>query len=426
MHSFLKSLILFCCIGISHLFAALTLDECYYLAIANSETMTLADLRALIEEDRTREVWGMALPQLSAEADFITKGDAKHIHHHHERTKNARVSLIIPLYNYGAYNAISAQEKKEEAAVIDIDRARQNVLYATSHAYFILLEAQKIEMILKESVQALNGQLRITKDFKEQGLVHENELLLVEVELSLMQQELMHAQNNVSLAIAKLNRLIGYEMDYPTEVVDVLEQTSWEGNFAQILFEAKSNHPVLKSLQAQIEAASYAHKAEKGRLYPAFYGYSNYSTTDDYALPYKHGLDAGIGIQFSLYDGGTTWAKLKRLKKELCELEQRYAAEEKNIELNIRTAFLNVENAFNQLPIALRGIDLAKRNLKITQDHYAEGLITNIDVINDQEKLVKALYNYYQSLYQFHIAKTDLAYAAGITVYYQGYKNHEE
>lgn len=421
MRFFLK-LFLATLLGSSLLHADLTLEDCYYLAIANSETMTLADLRALIEEDRTREIWGLALPKLSAEADFITKGDAKHFRHH-DRTKNARVSLIVPLFHFGAFNAISSQKKMEESAIIDIDRARQEVLYATNHAYFILLETQKIVMILKESMHTLKGQLNITKDFTEQGLVHENEMLLVEVELAFLQQELMQAENNILLATAKLNRLIGYELNFPTMVVDIFEETTELANFHQILFEAKNNHPLLRSLAAQIEAARYAFKSEQGNLYPFIYGYTNYSTTDDYALPYKHGWDAGIGIQLSLYDGGTTWAKIRRLKKELCELEQRYAAEEKDIELNIRTAFLNVENSAQKLPITFKGIQLAERNLKMTQEHFAEGLITTIDVIDNEEKVLKARLNYYHALYEFHKAKADLAYASGLTVYIQGCKN---
>ncbi len=281
-------------------------------------------------------------------------------------------------------------------------------------------------MVLGESIQTLNSQLNITKDFKEQGLVHENEQFLLEVELALMEQDLMQAKNAVALATAKLNRLIGYTLDHPTQIADVLEQTSWEDNFQQILFEAKNNHPSLRSLQAQIEAAHYMHKAEKGMLLPTFYGYTNYSTTNDYALPYKHGLDAGIGMQISLYDGGTTWAKLKRLKKELCELEQLYVAEEKDIELSIRTSFLNVQSAFNKIPLALKGIHLAQRNLKITQDHFAESLITNVEVINDEENVLRARFNYYKALYEFHKAKADLAYAAGQTVYIQGCKNEKE
>ena len=420
MYTFLKSLLL-CSLSFSSLQAALSLYDCYDLAITNSETMNLADLRALIEEDRTREVWGMALPQLSAEADFITKGDVRHIHHH-DRTKNARVSLLIPLYHFGAFSTISAQEKQQESAIFDIDRARQEVIYATHHAYFILLEAQKIEMILQDSLKILDSQLHISKDFMLQGLIHEDELLLVEVELALKQQELMQAENSVLLAIAKLNRLIGYQVNNPTEIVDNLSDTSWTKNYNQLIFEAKTNHPVLKSLEAKIESARYAHKAEKGKLFPYFYGYTNYSTTDDYALPYKHGLDAGLGIQISLWDGGTTWARIKRLKKEICELEQRYVAEEKDIELHIRTAYLNLESANNKIPISLKGIELAKRNLKTTQDHFAEGLISNVDVINDEGKLLRALFNYYQALYQFHKAKADLVYAAGLTLYIQGCK----
>ncbi len=425
MHFIYKLWLCYSILAASFLYG-LTLEDCYHLAIAHSETMTLADLKAMIEEDRLREVWGTALPQLSAQADFITKGDARHVGHH-DRTKNARVSLIVPLFNFGgAYNAIQAQEKRQEAAIIDIDSARQEVLFATNRAYFTLLEAQKIEMILKQSIQTLNEQLRITKDFLNQELVQENELLLVEVELALSHQELMQAQNNVALALAKLNRLIGYELDCNTQIIDILDQVNWEGNLHQILFEAKNNHPGLKSLAVEIEAAGYTRKAEKGKLYPSIYGFGNYSTTDDYALPYKHGLDAGIGVQISLYDGGTTWAKLKRLKKEICELEQRYAAEEKNIELSVRSAFLNVESALCKIPLALKGIELAERNLKTTQDLYAEELITNVDVINDEEKVLKARFNYYQALYQFHRAKADLAYSAGMTLYIQGCNHDEE
>lgn len=404
----------------THLPSTLTLDDCYHLAIANSDKMSLADLRAMIEEDRTREIWGIAFPQLSGQADLITKGDAKHVRHH-KRTKNAKVSLIIPIYNFGgAQHAITAQEKREESAIIDIDRARQEVLYATNHAYFILLEAQKLELILKESLQTLQVQYRITKDFKEQGLVHENEMFLVEVEQALLQQDYLQAQNYIALSKAKLNRLIGYELDYPTEIEDILEQTNWDTNLYQILCEGLDNHPVLKSLSAKIEAASYTHRAAKGDLFPSIYGFTNYSTTDDYALPYKHGLDAGIGVRMTFYDGGTTWAKIKRLKKEVEEMQQRYAATEKDIELGIRSAFLNAESAFNKIPLASKSIALAERSLKITQDHFGEGLVTNADVINDEENLLKARSNYYQSLYQFHKAKADLAYAAGQTIFFQG------
>jgi outer membrane protein TolC len=398
------------------LFSALNLNDCYSLALANSEKVNIAELKALMEEDRTREVLGLALPQLSAKADFITKGEAKNVRHH-DRTKNARVSLTFPLFNFGGFrNAIYAQEKREESFQIDTERTKQDVLYLTNQIYFSLLEALKFEQILKDSIQILEGQLKITQDFKEQGLVHENELLLVEVELSLTEQDLIQAQNFVALIRARLNRLIGYEMNYLTEIDDVSEKKE-PFNFSEVLFYAKNNHPLLLSLAKQVEAAEFLHKAEKGRLYPVIYGYTNYSTTDDYALPYKHGVDAGIGITLSLYDGGITYAKLRRLKKEILEAEQRYQLEERNLELNLRSAFLTLNNAEKKLQVASKGIDLAQRNLKATQDHYLEGLITNVDVINDEDRLLKAKSNHTQALYQYYRAIGDIEYAAGILIY---------
>ncbi|MBN9378970.1 MAG: hypothetical protein BGO14_02840 [Chlamydiales bacterium 38-26] len=412
--------------GLTTYAQALNIEDCYRLALANSETLSSADIRALIEEDRTREIWGYALPQLSASADFITRGDAKDIHHHN-RTKNAKVSLVFPIYNFGgASNAIYAQEKRQESASFDVETTQQKVLYATHQAYYQLLEVQKIAMILKESAERLNRQMKVTQDFMDQGLVHQNELLLIDVELSLIQQELLEAQNRVAVATIKLNRLIGREMDLPLELEDIYERLENHQDLRTLIFHAKNNHPLLRSLQAQIEAARFTYEAEKGKLYPAIYGYTNYSTTNDYALPYRHGLDAGIGMQLSLYDGGTTWAKLRRLKKEVSEIEQRYVAEEKNIELSIRTAYLTLENTIHKIPVALKSVGLAERNLTNTQEHFAEGLITNVEVITDQEKLIRARYNYYQSLYQYHQAKADLVFTAGVSIYSRGCKNNEE
>lgn len=409
-----KILVCYLLAASSFLYGTLTLESCYDLALNYSETLTVAELKALIEQDRTREIYGLHLPQITAQIDFLTKGNLKRVRHQ-ERTKNARVSLVIPLYNFGhSTHTINAQKSREESSFIKMTTARQKILHATNHAYFTLAEAQKIILIIKESIRSLKGQLRISKDFAEQGLIHENEILVVELELALRQQDLLQAQSNVSIAATQLNRLIGYPLDRQTVVIDLLEPIPYHANLNQLLEDAQSNHPHLKALQADIKAARSTLTAEKGKLYPSIYGYTNYSTSDNYALPYRHGLDAGIGIQLSLYDGGATWAKLRRLRKEMCELEQQYIAAEKDMELYIRTAFSTVENTIQKIPLALKAIQVAEHNLTLVKNHFAEGLITNEDLMIDEEKLLHARHNYYQTLCQYYKAKADLAYAAGL------------
>lgn len=187
-----------------------------------------------------------------------------------------------------------------------------------------LLIYQKLDWIVQESVRSLDQHLQVTQDFLSQGLIHRNEALVLEVQLAQLHQDLMEARLQIELATIRLNRLMGLDLTAETEIEDLLPDQGPKDCLDQLIEAAKINHPDLLALKAQIEAAQHGYKAEKANLYPSIYAFSNYSTTSDYALPYREGFDAGIGIDFNLYDGGNTSAKLRRIKKELNELEWRY------------------------------------------------------------------------------------------------------
>jgi len=396
------------------LHAKLSLQDCQRFAFENSERLSIGDLRVLMEKDRIAEVRGMALPQLSAHVDYVAAGEAHRFLKKH-KTINGKASLIVPLFNFGgASNKISEQETRYEASLYDNERLKQEILYEVSQAYFRVLESQKIENIVRQSLSTLEEQRRVSQDFYGQGLIHQNDLLLIDVQVAQREQDLIQASHNVAISIARLNRLMGFQIDAPTEIEDILAEISWKANLETCLKEAKECHPELISLQIQIKAACYAYKAEKGALYPSIYAFTDYSTTNDYTFPYTHGLDAGIGIEINLFDGGTTWAKIRRREKEYLELQYRYKGVEEDLELTVRTAYYQAIAASNKIPLALKGIQVSEENLKITQDQFGEGFITTYDLLNDEERLAQARSNYWQALYDFHQARLDLCFAAGM------------
>lgn len=409
-------LLFFCATSFYHssLLAKLSLEECQTIALENNEKKTLADIRALIAYDRIDEARSSGRPQLSAQADYMTSGNAKEWRQN-KRNQHARVSLVIPLVNFGlTREAVKSQKKLYTSALHAMDQVEQTILYAVNEAYFELLIYQKLDWIVQESIRSLDQQLQVTQDFLSQGLVHRNEALVIEVQLAQLHQDLMEARFQIELATTRLNRLMGLDLATQTEIEDLLPNQFLEDCLDELIGAAKINHPDLLALKAQIEAARHGYKAEKASLYPNIYAFSNYSTTSDYALPYRQGLDAGIGVDFNLYDGGNTNARLRRIKKELNELEWRYQQLEKDIELNIRSAFLSIKTARGKIPVAMKGVNLAQENLALTKSLFEEGLVTNIDVINDDESLSQARVNYYKALYTFHQSRANLIYSAGL------------
>lgn len=394
--------------------AKLSLAECQTIALENAGKKSIADLKALIAYDRIDEARSSGRPKINAQADYMSSGEAKHWHKN-DSNKHARASLVVPLYNFGlTRESVLSQRKLYQSALYSIDQITQEILYAVNQAYFELLIYQKLEWIVQESIRSLDRQLSITNDFLSHGMVHRNEVLVIEVQLAQLQQEILEAQLNTELATIKLNRLMGMELNQSIEIEECIPDSSKEDCLDDLIETTKFNHPELLALKSQMEAAEHTYKAEKAALYPNIYAFSNYSTSSDYALPYKHGLDIGIGVDLTLYDGGNTYAKLRRIKKELWELEWNYHELEKDIELKIRSAYLAIKTAQGKIPVALKGIKLAEENLQLTKNLFEEGLVNNIDVIKDDESLSQARLNYYKALYTFHLSRANLIYSAGM------------
>lgn len=413
MKIFIFSLCLIFSVNAAQLHAKYSLQDCLELAADNSEKIAIADLQVLIESEKVDEAWGAVIPKLTAQGDYIAAGEPTRFLKKHKKA-NAKASLLVPIYNFGGYaNAITAQEKLYESANYRNSQVRQEVIYLVTQAYFRLLEAQKIESVVSDSIASLKEQHRIAQDFYSQGLVQENEALLVEVQLAQREQDHLQAKQNIALTQMRLNRLMGICQAHPIEIEDTLEDFTWNTNLATILCEAKSCNADLIACQLQVEAAYYTYKAEKGALYPAIYAYTDYSTTNDYALPYTHGVNVGLGMQVSLYDASAR-AKIRRKEKEWMEAQQHCQSLQEDLELKVRSAFLQVETAASKIPVAIKSIKLAKENLKSTRDQFQEGLVTSYDMLSDEERLTQARSNYYQALYDFHRAKSELDYASGI------------
>lgn len=399
--------------------AQLTLQQCIEQAINNNEKMSIADLQVLIQSDRVSEAWGRALPSLNGQVDYIASGEPNRFFKKH-KVLNAKASLLIPIYNFGeARYSIKTQNRLYEASLHTSERVRQELVNEVSQAYFRLLESYHLEKVVLDSIATLTEQHRISRDFYSQGLVHANEPLLVETQLSQRELDLIQARQNISLASAQLNRLMGTDIYADLNLVDIQESDALgsmkrENKIELLIQRALRVNPALNALQLQVEAAYYAYRTERGSLYPSVYAFSDWSTTNDYALPYTQGINAGIGIRMTFFDASSS-AKIRRKEKEWQELQMHYQGMIDDLTLGISSAHLTVQNALNKIPVASKSIALAEQNLAMTQDQYREGLVSLYDVLMDEERVAHSRANYFQALYHFHRAKAELEFIAGYT-----------
>ncbi len=120
-------------------------------------------------------------------------------------------------------------------------------------------------------------------------------------------------------------------------------------------------------------------------------------------------------VKFPIYQGGRIHADVEQAEAQLQQRRSEAEDIRGKIDSGIRTAFLDLKSAEDQLHLSQSSIELAKQQLQQSQDRFAAGVTNNIEVVQAQESVVSNDDNYISSLYSYNLAKASLARALGLT-----------
>ena len=84
------------------------------------------------------------------------------------------------------------------------------------------------------------------------------------------------------------------------------------------------------------------------------------------------------------------------------------------IDYDVRTAFLNLNAAKEQVDVAHQNVDLANDNVARSKERFAAGVTDSVEVVQSEQSLASANDQYITSLYSHNLAKLALARALGV------------
>ena len=99
------------------------------------------------------------------------------------------------------------------------------------------------------------------------------------------------------------------------------------------------------------------------------------------------------------------------------QLRQRKAEAENlrgQVDYDVRTAFLNLNAAKEQVDVAQRNVELANESLARSKDRFTSGVTDSVEVVQAEQALASANDQYITSLYNHNFAKLSLARALGV------------
>lgn len=80
----------------------------------------------------------------------------------------------------------------------------------------------------------------------------------------------------------------------------------------------------------------------------------------------------------------------------------------------MRTAFLNLKAAKEQVDVAKQNVALANENVRRSKDRFTSGVTDTVEVVQAEQALASANDQYITSLYNHNFTKLSLARALGV------------
>ena len=324
-------------------------------------------------------------------------------------------SVSQTLFSFESIQRFRAARTAEQAAQLSYQDMLDVVTLTVGNAYLQIIEAGSRIKAQEAQVQNARALYDREVDQVQAGTAPRIEATRTEVQLHTEEYNLSIARNNFDVSKLALGRAIGLPLGQQFELADALPYSDMSplsvDEALQIAYKSRSD---FRSALASQKAAAQTLSATKGERYPVVAVNGDYGDIGP-TFGHSHGdFTFQAGIRVPLFTGGRIKGDITQAE---AELRQRKAEAENvrgQIDYDVRTAFLNLNAAKEQVAVAKQNVELANESLARSKDRFTSGVTDSVEVVQAEQALASANDQYITSLYDHNLAKLSLARALGV------------
>lgn len=412
----------------------LTLEQSIAIALKNSRVINIAKEGAKGAQARKREAITGFLPKFSTSYSYTRLNEEPSFYFPGAppipaadmiagtiNNYNWVIEARQPLFTGGGILAnYQASKIAEDAALVEETARSQDVVQDVKIAYFNILRAQRLRDTSRQAVEMLAAHCDVAQNFFRVGLIPKNDLLQAEVQLANGKQALIRAQNAVDIAKSRLNTVLKRELVSPVEIVDSLDYKSLNSSFTDCLEIAGQHRPELKISALKAEQAGKMVRVAQSEFFPSVSLVGNYARFGD--TPSVSGTEYKDRESWQVMAVANwnfwQWGKTKYRVDAGRALENQAIDQAKElndqIALEIKNAYLLLQEAESQISVSQKVIDQAAENFRISEARYKERVARSTEVLDAQTLLTRARSEYANALADYNISYARLQRAMGV------------
>jgi outer membrane protein TolC len=337
---------------------------------------------------------------------------------------NASVRLFQSLYTGGAVTSQMAIarlniEKQEYELQALANRVSMDVRIAFNE---LLLNRAKIR-VHEQSVGVLQGELKSQTERLGAGMVGELNVKRAEVALANEEPELIDAQTQLKNSHLRLSELMGINLNSKPEGAQFeaegqLQYRPRHPDLNECLARADLNRPEIKAQERTVEIEDRQEALDRSASRPqieVFSGYEVYNERDpDIGREFNHGYVVGLNARWHIFDGFATRGRLIATRARRDSAVQTLEATRRSVASEVRSAFLDFQQADRVLESETKSVQTADESLEIAKGNLSAGLGTQLDVLQAATDVTRTRTIRLSAIYLHSVAIARLARACAV------------
>ncbi len=327
-----------------------------------------------------------------------------------EKEHDTKLRLIQPIFQPKILFNYKIKDNLKDIQKAERDIYARELVAEIKAAYFNYLKTVKVVELFEKTEELLKENLRVSESLYKNHKSTVDVVYRAQAELSEIKQQLADAENNEKLAKAYFNFLLNKDLESEIKIdASVMFSQSNEVDFDESISLAVSNREELKQLESAIDASDNNISLSKSNYLPGVslavdYGFQGeeykFSSDDDYWM-------ASVVLNWNLFNGFQDKAKVEQAEWSKKENEAKLNEVLKQIKLQVRTAYYNLDVAQKTITTANDRLTTSEKSFEIVSKKYKEGMVAQIEFLDARTSLTQAEINKIVTEYDYLVKKAE-------------------
>jgi len=327
------------------------------------------------------------------------------------------------IFNGTTWPSIRGTFFQRDSAYFAFRNILDQLLATVKTQFYQIVVNRELIKVQEQSVQLLQSQLQDQQNRFEAGTVPRFNVLQAEVAYYNQLPLLITAQNNYRISKLTLAKTLGLDFqprrgENPLlEVIGEMPYVPRTIALADAIELGKQRRPFLKQARANVLNQRQQLRAATGQWLPTITttggGEWISSPTNSSWHDISKGWIAQVQGSLPIWDSGQIYGQVKQQRALLSEAEFTYEDDARQVELEVQTAYSNLQQNRELIKSQEKNVGLAEEALRLAKARLDAGAGVQLDVLNAQVQLLTAQSTQLQALFGYNSSLAEFDRATG-------------